>query len=262
MYGCKFLINLLAFYPDTTNVLSDTSLPPGVEELFVSTEDHVKIQSLYLPLTTSDKVLIYFHGNAGNIYHRIPDLIQLQKAGVNVIGAGYRGYGKSEGSPSEEGIYQDANATLKYATEELGFSQSNIIIFGRSIGTAAALKISANRDIRSLILVTPLTSGKAHAKATGLALFSSLAGNSFNNLSRIKSIKTPLLVIHGTNDHVIPFSMGKEIFDAAQTEKTFIKIEGAGHNNLHDTYREEYWPPIFDFIHQTLNTKRGANNDD
>ena len=256
MYGCKFIVNQMAFYPDTTNVLSSNSLPSGIEEFFISTEDHLKIQGLYLPLADSDKVLIYFHGNAGNIYHRIPDLIQLQKSGVNVVGAGYRGYGKSEGSPSEEGIYRDADAVFKYTTEALGFSQNNIIIFGRSIGTAAALNVSNNKNIKSLILVTPLTSGKAHAKATGLGIFSSLAGDSFNNLSKIKNINAPLLVIHGTNDHVIPFSMGEEIYENAQTTKQLITIKGAGHNNLHDAYRQEYWLPIFNFIKQTLDTNR------
>jgi len=250
MYGCKFIINQMAFYPDKTNVLSKKSLPPDIKEFFVDTEDHIKVQGLYLPLANSNKVLIYFHGNAGNIYDRIPDLIQLQKSGVNVIGSGYRGYGKSEGSPSEEGIYRDANAIFKYATEELGFSENNIIIFGRSIGTAAALNISSNRNIRSLILITPLTSGKAHTKAIGLGILSSLAGDSFDNLSKIKHIKAPLLVIHGTRDRVISFSMGKEVFNAAQTEKRFVKIEGAGHNNLQSTYGAAYWPPIIDFINE------------
>ena len=255
IYGCKFVINHMAFYPDNTNVLSKNNLPYGVEEFFVTTADHVKTQGLYLPVTDSDKILIYFHGNAGNIYHRIPDLIELQKSRINVIGAGYRGYGKSEGSPSEEGIYKDGDAVFKYVTEELGFSENNIIVFGRSIGTTVALNISSNRDIRSLILVTPLTSGKDQARAMGLGIFSSLADNSFNNLSKIKNINTPLLVIHGTNDRVIPFSMGEKIYDSAQTKKKFITIKGAGHNNLHDTYRQKYWPPIFNFIKQTLDTK-------
>jgi fermentation-respiration switch protein FrsA (DUF1100 family) len=252
MYGCKFIVNQIAFYPDKTNVLSKDSLPSDIKEFFVNTEDQIKVQGLYLPLASSDKVLIYFHGNAGNIYNRIPDLIQLQQSGVNVIGAGYRGYGKSEGSPSEEGIYRDAHATFKYATEELGFSENNIIIFGRSIGTAAALDVSRNSNIRGLMLITPLTSGKAHAKATGLGLLSPLAGDAFNNLSKIKYIKSPLLVLHGTNDRIIPFSMGEEIFDAAQTEKKFVKIEGAGHNNLQSTYRSAYWPPIIEFINEHL----------
>jgi len=248
MHGCKFAVNQLAFHPDNVNTLSINQLPQGVEEFFVNTSDHIKIQGLYLPLTNSDRLLIYFHGNAGNIYHRIPDLIQLQRFGVNVIGVSYRGYGKSEGTASEEGIYQDGDAVFKYVTETLGFHQSNIIIFGRSIGTAVAINISNNKEIGGLILVSPLTSGKAYVKAQNLNIFSSLAGNSFNNLKKIKNIRAPLLIIHGTDDRIIPISMGKEVFDNAPSKKTFIKIEGANHNNLQDMYGQPYWASIFDFI--------------
>ncbi len=250
MHGCKFIVNQLAFHPVSVSLLSKSSLPHGIEERFIDTEDQVRIQLLYLPSTGSDKIVIYFHGNAGNIYHRIPDLLQLQRAGVNILGVSYRGYGKSEGKPSEEGIYQDGDAVFKYVTNALGFSHNNIIILGRSIGTAVAINSAKSREIGALILVTPLTSGKAYAKAMGLALFSSLAGNAFDNLTKIKDVKAPLLVIHGTDDRVIPFSMGKQIFDSAQSKKKFIKIEGAGHNNLQANYRQEYWPAIFDFIKQ------------
>ena len=252
IYGCKSVINQVAFHPDNVDVLPKNRLPHGIEEFFVNTEDHVKIQGLYLPVVDSDKVLIYFHGNAGNIYHRIPSLVQLQRFGVNVVGVSYRGYGKSEGTPSEEGVYLDGDAVYKYVTEELGFDQSNIIIFGRSIGTTVAINTSQHKEIGGLILVTPLTSGKAQAKAGGLGVISSIDGNSFDNLTKIKNVKAPLLVIHGTNDRVIPYSMGKEIFDSAQAKKKFVKIKGAGHNNLQDTYRQAYWQSILDFIKQTL----------
>ncbi len=253
MYGCKFIINQLAFYPDRVDLLSKNSLPPGVEERFIDTEDRVRIQLLYLPSTGSGRVLIYFHGNAGNIYHRIPDLLQLQRFGINVMGVSYRGYGKSGGAPSEEGIYQDGEAVFDYATEVLGFPQSEIIIFGRSIGTTVAINSAKNRAIGGLILVTPLTSAKAHAKAVGLGFLSPLAGDAFDNVTRIKEVKVPLLVIHGTDDRVIPFSMGRQLFDSAQTKKQFITIEGAGHNNLQADYGQAYWSAIAGFIRQTAN---------
>jgi len=246
--ACKSVINQVAFQPDDVNVLPQSSLPEGIEEIFIATEDNVKIQGLYLPSAGSDKVLIYFHGNAGNVYHRIPSLVHLRSLGVNVVGAGYRGYGKSEGTPSEEGIYQDGDAVFKYVTEKLGFSESNIIILGRSIGTTVAINTAQGKEIGGLILVTPLTSGKAQAKAGGLGIASSLAGSSFDNLTKMGNVKAALLVVHGTDDRVIPYSMGEEIFDSAQTKKRLVRIEGAGHNNLQDTYMQAYWPPIFDFI--------------
>lgn len=253
MAGCKFIVNQLAFYPDPVDRLSKPRLPPGIEERFIDTDDGVEIQLLYLPSPDSARVLIYFHGNAGNIYHRAPDLLQLQRFGINVVGVSYRGYGKSEGTPSEEGIYRDGEAVFNYVTDTLGFSKSNIIMLGRSIGTTVAINCAKDRAIGGLILVTPLTSGKAHAKAVGLGLISSLAGDAFDNLSKIKDIKVPLLVIHGTDDRVIPFAMGKQLFDSAQTKKQFIKIAGGGHNNLQANYRQVYWPAISGFIQQLSN---------
>tara|TARA_R110001592_G_C13136386_1_gene746991 strand:+ start:559 stop:1371 length:813 start_codon:yes stop_codon:yes gene_type:complete len=252
--GCKEIVNKLAFHPDNINVIPENSLPDGIEEFSVETEDHIKIRGLYLPAKESDKVVIYFHGNAGNIYHRIPSLIQLRKFGVNVVGVSYRGYGKSEGEPTEDGVYLDGKATFDYVSKSLGFSHENIIVFGRSIGTTVAINTAQNKDIGGLILVTPLSSGKAHANAGSLSSVSSLAGDSFNNISKMNNIKAPVLVIHGTKDRVIPYSMGKEIFDAANTRKKLVTIEGAGHNNLHDVYGEEYWVPILNFLKSTLSS--------
>ncbi len=248
--GCDAVVNYFAFQPDNLNVLPADQFPDGIEEFAVTTGDHVRIQGLYLPRADSAKVVIYFHGNAGNIYHRIPDLVRLRQSGVSVVGAGYRGYGNSEGTPSEAGIYQDGDAIYRYVTEELGYSEKNIIIFGRSIGTAVALHVAQHKQTGGLILVTPLSSGKAQAEASGLGVIASIAENSFDNLDKIEHIKVPLLVIHGTRDRVIPFSMGKEIFDSASTRKQFIKIEGAGHNDLQDRYGQAYWPPIAEFINR------------
>ncbi|MFT6908570.1 MAG: fermentation-respiration switch protein FrsA (DUF1100 family) [Oleiphilaceae bacterium] len=252
--GCKEIVNKLAFHPDNINVIPENSLPDGIEEFSVETEDHIKIRGLYLPAKESDKVVIYFHGNAGNIYHRIPSLIQLRKFGLNVVGVSYRGYGKSEGEPTEDGVYLDGKATFDYVSKGLGFSHKNIIVIGRSIGTTVAINTAQNKDIAGLILVTPLSSGKAHANAGSLSSVSFLAGDSFNNMSKMNNIKTSILVIHGTKDRVIPYSMGKEIFDAANTRKKFVTIDGAGHNNLHDVYGEEYWVPILNFLKSTLSS--------
>ena len=145
--GCKPLINKMAFRPDTKNVLSTDQLPDNIKELFIETKDHIKIQSYFIPYNSSEKILIYFHGNAGNICQRLPDLIQLSNIGINVLGVGYRGYGKSKGKPSENGIYIDGETALNFAIQKLGFSEKNIIIMGRSIGTTVATHISQNKNI-------------------------------------------------------------------------------------------------------------------
>ena len=163
VYGCKPLVNHMAFYPDSTDVPPDHIMPEGVEEFFMTTEDQVRIHGLYLPAAGSEQVLIYFHGNAGNIFHRITGFFQLRSAGVNVVGVSYRGYGKSEGSPSEEGIYQDADAVFDYVTRRLGFSENNIILFGRSIGASVALNLAQHKNLKGMVLVSPLTRARQTA---------------------------------------------------------------------------------------------------
>jgi len=249
--GCEVIVNKLAFHPDNVNVIPENELPKGVEEFSIETDDKLIIRSLFLRAKESDKVVIYFHGNAGNIYHRIPSLLRLRQFGLNVVGVSYRGYGKSEGEPSEDGIYLDGKAVFNYVSNKLGFEHKNIIVIGRSIGTTVAINTTQNKDIGGLILVAPLTSGKAHANAGSLSSVSSLAGNSFDNINKIKNIKTPIMVIHGTKDRVIPYSMGKEIFDAANSEKKLVTINGAGHNDLHNVYAKKYWTSIFSFLKTT-----------
>ena len=248
--GCKEVVNKFAFHPDTKNVIPSDHLPRNVQEIYIETIDNIKIQSYLIPDNSSDKLLIYFHGNAGNIGHRLQDLIRLNSFGINVFGIGYRGYGKSQGKPSEDGIYIDGKSALDYATDVLGFKEEDIIIFGRSIGTTVAINVSQDIRINRLILVTPLTSGKDYAKASGIGFVSSLAGDSFDNINKIEKVSCPILVIHGSHDKVIPFEMGEEIFNKAKSEKLFIKIEGANHNNLSTKYQDNYWPPIYMFINQ------------
>ncbi len=238
----------MAFHPDCTDIIPEDQLPENVQEIYITTEDNIKLQSYLLPHQVSDKLLIYFHGNGGNIGHRLSDLQEIQRLGINVLGLGYRGYGNSQGKPSEEGIYLDGKATLRYAQEHLGFSTENIFILGRSIGTTVAVNTSQQLDLAGLILVTPLTNAKEHAKATGLGLISFMAGKAFDNIGKIRNMSCPTLVIHGTRDDVIPFSMGQQIYNALTTEKKFATIEGGDHNNLSTEFQALYWKAIGEFI--------------
>ena len=248
LQGCEPVINKMAFHPDTENVIPSNQLPRGVQELYIETEDRLEIQCYYIPSKHSDKIIIYFHGNAGNIGHRLPDLMQLNNFGLNVLGVSYRGYGNSQGKPSEAGIYMDGNAAFRHATGDLGFAVENVFVLGRSIGTSVAIHVSQKKNLGGLVLVTPLTSGAEQAKASGLGLVSFVAGDSFNNIGKIGFVSCPVLVIHGTRDNIIPISMGKDIYAKVGSNKKFVAIDGAGHNNLSTTYAGNYWPPINEFL--------------
>ncbi|MDH4318526.1 MAG: alpha/beta hydrolase, partial [Desulfobulbaceae bacterium] len=239
--GCKSVVNKMAFHPDVDNIYPVDKLPVNVSEIFIKTKDGLTIQSYLILNNSSNKMVIYFHGNGGNIGHRLADLKRINSFGVNVLGVGYRGYGKSEGEPSEEGIYIDGESALAYVVQKLGFREENVYLFGRSIGTTVAINTGQKRKLSGMILVAPLTSGKEHAQATGLGLVSFLAGDSFDNISKVGEISCPVLVIHGTEDRVIPFEMGERIYQAINSPKQFIKISGVGHNDLSFHDRDDYW---------------------
>jgi hypothetical protein len=249
--GCDNIVNEFAFFPDTRNNLSTEQLPRGVEEIFIPAADDIRLQAYYLARPDSPTLLILFHGNAGNISYRLEDILRLQKCGAGVLAVSYRGYGKSSGTPSEQGLYADGAAALAYAVQDLGYDLDRIIILGRSIGTTVAVHTAMDQDIAGLILVTPLTSAKEHAKAHGMGLLAFLAGDAFDNFSKITRIRSPLLVIHGTRDEILPFAMGKAIFDRATTRKQFVVIENGGHNNLSHVRPDLYWGAIRTFITET-----------
>lgn len=245
---CEPLINRLAFFPNKEGIT--TPLPLNFEEKFIETTDKIKIHSILIPQKSSDKLVIYFHGNAGNIYHRLETLSMLHKLGVNVLGVSYRGYGKSEGKPSEKGIYTDGISALKYAIDSMGFAHNKIFLLGRSIGSAPAVNTALEHPVAGLILVTPLYSGKEMAKLTGLGFISAFAGNAFDNSEKLKRLKIPILIIHGTLDETVPFWMGKKLHEENNPKSTFIEIKSGTHNELEFTSPDLYWNSIINFLNR------------
>jgi uncharacterized protein len=248
--SCKPLVNHYTFHPDTSYILPQEALPLGAEEIFFEAEDGVRIQALKFHNPSSDSITIYFHGNAGNLYYRLEDYQRLRRLGTSVFAVSYRGYAKSEGTPSEAGIYRDGKAAFDYVTQVLGISPSRIFLFGRSIGSVVATDLAQDKDIAGLILVSPLSNARDQAAAMGLGFVASFVGNTFENDSKIKRLIAPLVVIHGTQDKVIPIGMGRKVFDAATSQKSFYGIQEAGHNNISRQFADRYWPIVSKFINQ------------
>ena len=242
LMSCNFLINKMAFYPEKEK--EGMPLPERIKEIFIETEDKENLQCYLIEDVANRSILIYFHGNAGNLSHRLPDLLKIHSMGINVLGVSYRGYGKSSGRPSEKGIYNDGSAALSYIKNS--YNSQDIYVLGRSIGSTVATHIAQNQDIAGLLLISPLLSGKEQAKRQGLSIISFLAGESFDNKSKINRVNCPVLIIHGTQDEVISFSQGAELFKRYKGKKSFIKIEGAGHNNISSF--DTYWKAIKGFL--------------
>lgn len=248
----KTISNRFTFFPHNKVKMSADELPDFVSEKWIETPDGKKLQSLYFEHKQQSKksIIIYFHGNTGNIYshHRLEHAEKLYNMGQNVLLVSYRGYSKSSGSPSEEGIFIDGESALNYAKNTLGFNYQQMFVFGRSLGSTVATHVSQNKKLKGVVLLTPLTSAKEMAKHMGFKLFGFLAKNRFNSLKKIKYLKSKLLIIHGTEDLQIPFSMSEKLYNKFKGNKKLVAIEGGGHNNIQIVNPDLFWNSIEDFI--------------
>jgi pimeloyl-ACP methyl ester carboxylesterase len=238
----------LAFFPTRIDSAAVQPLPEGVREVFITTPDRQCLQCFLIRGDRNARALIYFHGNAGTIYDRLPELLRLSHAGLDVLGVGYRGYGKSTGRPSERGLYRDGEAALAFAHDTLGFAADKVFVMGRSIGTTVATYVAERRAPAGVILVTPFTTGREYAAVHGLSSVAFLAGSAFDNVSRCRRIASPVLVIHGRDDEVVPFAMGARVHELLTCSKRLVDIPGAHHNDLEYINPRAYWGAIDEFV--------------
>jgi fermentation-respiration switch protein FrsA (DUF1100 family) len=203
-----------------------------------------ELHGWYIP-ASGNQVVLWMHGNAGNIADRLDQAVEMKRAlGVSSFMFDYRGYGKSEGRPTETGLYQDAEAAFKWLTDVRGVAPGQIILYGHSLGSAASidLALKEGKNAAGLVLESPFTSAADMAKSIYFGLPVGLVMSvKLDNIGRIGKVKMPTLVIHGVSDTVIPFRMGKELFDAAPEPKTFLPIAGADHSDCYVVGGEGYW---------------------
>lgn len=220
------------------------------EDVFFEASDGIKLNGWYVP-GRSTLTWVWFHGNAGNISHRVDNLVGLHsRLGVNIFIFDYRGYGRSEGSPSEQGTYLDAEAALAYLRSRGDVDQQKIVLFGRSLGCAVAAEVATSNKVYAVVLESPFTSVPAMARRhypylPGAGL---LVRTKYDSLAKVKDIHAPIMVLHGDRDEIAPFEMGKEIFEAANPPKRFYAIEGAGHNDTYLVGGHAYYETLESFL--------------
>ena len=221
-----------------------------IEDVEFETEDGVRLHAWYCPVSDARWVVLSSHGNAGNITHRAAETRLWQKhLGVSVFLYDYRGYGKSDGTPGEQGLYADARASYRWLVERGGVAADRIILRGRSLGSAVALELALEVAHQGLILESSFTS----VPDMGKQLFPwlpvrRLMRNRFESVSKITRYSGPLLITHGTQDTIVPFRMGKELFQRANQPKWFYEIPGADHNDLYGLLDPNYFPTLRQFL--------------
>jgi fermentation-respiration switch protein FrsA (DUF1100 family) len=243
-----WLIGSVLYHPSPGVDITPRELGLDAEEVFLETEDGVRIHAFFLPAAGSRRGLIFLHGNAGNASHRLPNAMMFQQLGVNVLLLDYRGYGRSQGSPEESGLYLDARAGLAHMMNERGIAQEQIFVFGRSLGGAVAVDLAQQRRLAGVILESTFSSlSEAASRAMG-PVGRWLARGRFDSLAKIRSQRSPLLFFHGDRDEIVAYELGRQLYEAAPNPKQFETIRDAHHNDTVEVGGRAYFERMRRFI--------------
>ncbi len=237
------------YFPERRLAATPAEIGLEFEDLHFRAADGTKLRGWLVP-GRGEIALLWFHGNAGNIGDRVDLLGELHRElGLTIFIIDYRGYGESEGTPSESGLYLDAEAALAELTQRLGMAADQIALFGQSLGTAVAVELAYRHPPAGLILEAPFTSVRDMAKRHYPWLpVRSLLRTRFDSLSKIADVSAPVLIIHGEDDETVPVEMGERLFSAAREPKRLLTIPRAGHTDAHLIGHSEYFAAIREFV--------------
>ncbi|MGD2082749.1 MAG: alpha/beta hydrolase [Chromatiales bacterium] len=222
------------------------------EGVTLRTSDGERLDGWLVPAEPRRATLLFMHGNAGNISHRLQSLKIFNELGLEVLIFDYRGYGRSTGEPTEEGTYRDAKAARDYLVRERGRSPHEVVLFGRSLGAAVAVHQAAGEPCGALIVESGFTSvpdlAAHHYPFLPVRLLSRF---DYRSLARIGEVACPVLVIHARDDEIVPFTHAERLYAAAREPKAFLALEG-GHNGAFLAQRERYARELGGFLERAL----------
>ncbi len=225
--------NYLVYHPTTASAEWLPPPVPEVKDVSLTTAGGTKIHGWWYPRAGADGALLYLHGNAGNLSHRRAVVLELrERLNVPVLIIDYPGYGKSEGRPTEAGCYAAADAAHDWLTREQRVAPEKLILLGKSLGGGVAVDLASRRDHRALVLVKTFTTlPDVGARLYPFLPVRWLMRNRFDSVSKIGRCRRPVFVAHGTADTLIPFALGKRLYDAANEPKRFLSLAGVDHND-------------------------------
>ena len=247
----------LVYYPGIAREISTTPAAHGLayEDLTIATEDGEKLNAWWIPAEARRGAVLLLHGNAGNISHRIDYARMFRKMGYGTLLVDYRGYGKSSGSPSEEGTYRDAVAAWRWLTSR-GVREDEIVLFGESLGAAVAAWLAARHAPRALVIASAFTSvpdlGAELYRFIPVRLLSRIH---YDTLAQLPRVRAPVLIAHSAEDDIIPYAHGRRLFAAANEPKTFLELRG-GHNDGFIFVRAEWVAALQSFLERAFAVPR------
>ncbi len=249
----RLLDRQFVFFPERDLAATPAEVGLDYEDVRLDVGNGERLHGWFVP-GDAETTLLWFHGNAGNIGDRVDNLRMLHDAlEASVFIFDYRGYGESEGTASEAAMYEDAEAALEYLRSIKALDPAeSIVLFGRSLGGAVAVEMAARHQVRGVIVESAFTSVRDMARKAYPFLPSGLLvqmlESRFDALSRIPDVHSPVLVLHGDRDDLVPFEHGRKLFDAGNDPKSFYLIEGASHNDTHLVGGKRYFDALRTFI--------------
>ena len=243
----------LIYFPERDLDATPDSVGLYYEDVNLTAADGTRIHGWRIP-GRSEVTLLWFHGNSGNISHRLDNILMLnRRLGVGILIIDYRGYGLSEGKPSERGLYMDAEAALDYLTSDLGLdSERDVILLGRSLGAGVAVEMATRHRVRGAILESGFTSIREMADSSDsklpISLVLLLFEARYDSISKIGRVESPVMILHGDRDDTVPYWMAEKLYGAANDPKTLYPIRGASHNDTVYVGGEAYFEALEEFI--------------
>mgnify|MGYP000862283345 CR=1 FL=1 len=252
--GCRGFVESQVFFPERRLEATPAAAGLCYEDLWLTTSDHTRLHAWLVPADQARFLVLFCHGNAGNISHRVDNLRRLRDLGLSCLIFDYRGYGQSQGKPDEAGFFLDAEAALAKAQELAPRQRQRLVIFGRSLGGIAAVHAAARASQAGhppagLILESTFTHLGDMAKSLfPLPLLGPALAGRFSAQERIPRVACPILFFHGDRDQIVPFDLGRKLFDHAPSPKQWVTLPGAGHNDTYLVAGPAYWQTWREFL--------------
>lgn len=236
--GVRYIERNSLYFPMRELTVTPEIVGIKYEDIYFKTSDNKKLNGWFIPNDNPRFTVIFAHGNAGNIGHRVEKIKLLCDIGVSVFIFDYRGYGRSEGRASEKGFYMDIEAAYGYIVKTRKISEDSVILYGESIGGGPVINLATKARVRGLITEEAFSSVRDMAKFAYPVLPAFIFSSKFDSLSRIKEVECAKLIIHSVDDEIVPFSLGEKLYAAAKPPKKFLKIRGSHNTAFFDSHEQ------------------------
>jgi uncharacterized protein len=244
--GARFIERTAIYFPIREIEGTPEIIGLPYQDVFIESAN-LQIHGWFVPYKNARYTLLFFHGNGGNISHRLDKISLLHSLGLNILIVSYRGYGKSQGRPTEDGLYQDGESSYDFLIDRFSSPADKIILYGESLGAQVAIDLASKKNVGALILEGSFSSARDVARKVYPFIPGVFFSDKFNSTDKINKVKEPILFLHSAGDEIVPIKLARKLYNKADTRKEFSELRG-GHNSAYRDSKDKYLSSIKSFI--------------